>query len=412
MARRVRILTALSVKSVNDPGLYGDGGGLYLQVGPTGAKSWIFRFMLRGKARSMGLGPLQIVTLAEARDLALACRKKLLDGIDPIEERHAKAQPENGSGSPTFRSCAESYIAAHEAGWRNPKHVAQWRSTLEMYASPVFGNKPIDQIDLGMVMQVLEPIWSTKTETASRVRGRIESVIDWATVRGYRKGDNPARWRGHLEALLPARTRVRKVKHHSALPYSKVPGFIQALRKHNAPAARAFEFLILTAARTGEVIGAQWSEVDLDNKIWVIPPERMKAGKEHRVPLTQEAIALLGDRPTEAHAPLFPGQSGRGHLSNMALLALLKRMKRTDITPHGFRSSFRDWVAEKTEFPQELAEMALAHTISNKVEAAYRRGDMFERRRQLAQAWASFVGGAFNATASENAESHFSVEGA
>jgi integrase len=391
MARRVRILTAIAVRNAGKPGLYGDGAGLYLQIGATGAKSWIFRFMLMGRARSMGLGPLHTVTLAEARQAALECRKLCREGIDPIEHRAARKRQSQDTSSPTFSTCAEAYIVAHEAGWRNPKHVAQWRATLQTYAGPVFGDRPIDQVDLGLVMQVLEPIWSKKTETASRVRGRIEAVIDWATVRGYRSGENPARWRGHLDALLPARTRVRKVKHHSALPYDQVPAFVKDLKVHEATAARAFEFLILTAARTGEVIGARWSEIDIDKGIWIVPGARMKAGKEHRMPLTPQALNLLRGGPKDGDAPLFPGPVRERHLSNMALLALLKRMNRTDITAHGFRSSFRDWVAEKTEFPQELAEMALAHSVSNKVEAAYRRGDMFERRRDLMQAWSDFV---------------------
>ncbi len=255
----------------------------------------------------------------------------------------------------------------------------------------MFGEKPIDTVDLGLVMQVLQPIWAEKTETASRVRGRIEAVLDWATVRGYRRDENPARWRGHLDALLPARTRVRKIKHHAALPYAELPGFIGALRQREGTAARAFEFMILTAARTGEVIGADWAEIDLDRRIWTIPAERMKAGREHRVPLTPRAIELLGQPPDLRSGPVFTSGRSTEPLSNMAFLALLKRMDRSDLTGHGFRSTFRDWVAEKTEFPNELAEMALAHTVSDKVEAAYRRGDMFERRRTLMSNWAEFA---------------------
>ena len=388
MARRVGILTSLGVKNQNKVGHYSDGGGLYLQVGPTGAKSWIFRFMLKGRARNMGLGALHTISLAEARQAALECRKTCLEGKDPIEERKARLGSPEGSGQPTFMSCAESYIAAHEASWRNPKHVEQWRSTLQTYAAPVFGRKPIDTIDLGLVMQVLEPIWSVKTETASRIRGRIEAVLDWATVRGFRSGENPARWRGHLEALLPKRSRVQRVQHHSALPYHEVPAFMKLLAAQPGVGAKALQFLILTAARTGEVIGARWSEIDLERRIWTIPGERMKAGKEHRVPLVDGAMRLLGPRPDNDGLPLFSSSSSNKPLSNMALLAVLKRMERTDITAHGFRSSFRDWVAEQTEFPHELAEMALAHTVSNKVEAAYRRGDMFERRVKLMEQWA------------------------
>ncbi|MBX9989355.1 MAG: integrase arm-type DNA-binding domain-containing protein [Phreatobacter oligotrophus] len=391
VARRVGILTALAVKNASGPGLLSDGGGLYLQIGKTGAKSWIFRFMLRGKARAMGLGALHTVSLAEARQAALDCRKALREGKDPIEERKERLREASSSTQPTFAWCAEEYIKSHEAGWRNEKHASQWRNTLETYAGPVFGEKPIDTVDLGLVMLVLQPIWAEKTETASRVRGRIEAVLDWATVRGYRRGENPARWRGHLDALLPARTRVRKIKHHAALPYAELPVFIKELRQREGTAARAFEFMILTAARTGEVIGADWSEIDLDRRIWTIPAERMKAGREHRVPLSPRAIELLGPPPEPRSGPVFVSGRDKDPLSNMAFLALLKRMERPDLTGHGFRSTFRDWAAETTDFPNELAEMALAHTVSDKVEAAYRRGDMFERRRRLMQTWADYV---------------------
>ncbi|WP_293424557.1 tyrosine-type recombinase/integrase [Phreatobacter sp.] len=257
----------------------------------------------------------------------------------------------------------------------------------------MFGEKPIDTVDLGLVMQALQPIWAEKTETASRVRGRIEAVLDWATVRGHRWGENPARWRGHLDALLPARSRVRKVKHHPALPYEELPAFIKSLRECDGTAPRALEFLILTAARTGEVIGADWSEIDPERRIWTTLADRMKAGREHRVPLTDRAVELLGMPPASRMGPIFKTGRGDAPLSNMAFLALLKRMGRTGLTGHGFRSTFRDWVAEKTEFPNELAEMALAHTVSNKVEAAYRRGDMFERRRELMRSWGDFARG-------------------
>jgi integrase len=246
--------------------------------------------MLRGKARSMGLGPVHTISLAEARNTALECRKQVLAGDDPIELRKAALKGKHGSEMPTFLDCAEAYITAHEAGWRNETHIAQWRSTLKTYAGPVFGQKPVDQVDLPLVMKVLEPIWATKTETASRLRGRIEAVLDWATVRGYRQGENPARWRGHLEALLPARSRVRKIQHHAALPYAELPAFMAKVGALEGAAAKAMQFLILTAARTGEVIGAKWSEVDLEAKVWTVPGERMKARKDHRVPLTTKAL--------------------------------------------------------------------------------------------------------------------------
>ncbi|WP_293428113.1 tyrosine-type recombinase/integrase [Phreatobacter sp.] len=381
----------MAVRNASGAGLLSDGGGLYLQIGQTGAKSWIFRFMIKGKARAMGLGALHTVSLAEARAAALECRKLLRDGRDPIDDRRERLGA--SSTQPTFAWCAEAYIKAHAPGWRNDKHGDQWRNTLDTYAGPVFGDKPIDTVDLAGVMKVLEPIWATKTETASRVRGRIESVLDWATVRGFRRGENPARWRGHLDALLPARTRVRKVKHHSALPYAQLPAFLTSLREREGSAARALEFLILTASRTGEVIGADWSEIDLDKRVWIIPGDRMKAGREHRVPLTDRALELLSDPPLPQRGPIFRAVRSADPLSNMALLALLKRMKRTDLTAHGFRSTFRDWVAEQTDFPNELAEMALAHTVSDKVEAAYRRGDMFERRRALTERWTFYCNG-------------------
>lgn len=373
---------------MKEPGVYGDGGGLYLQIGPTGAKSWLFRFMRQGKARAMGLGPLHTISLSEARQTALGCRKDLLNGQDPIEQRKA-ARNASVSTQPTFTVCSQSYIAAHEHGWKNPKHRTQWTNTIDTYVGPVFGDKPVDVIDVNLVMQVLEPIWPTKTETASRLRGRIEAILDWATVRGYRNGENPARWRGHLEALLPIRTKVRKVRHHPALPYGELPAFIRRLRQSDAVAANALLFTILTAARTGEVIGATWNEIDALKSTWTIPADRMKAAREHRVPLGERTLALLGE-PKAGEIPLFISGKSDRPLSNIAMLALLKRWKRTDITPHGFRSTFRDWVAEQTQFPQELAEMALAHMISNKVEAAYRRGDMFGRRREMMDTWESY----------------------
>jgi integrase len=289
-------MTALAVQRLKEPGYHADGGGLYLQVTATGAKSWVFRYRVNGRLRDMGLGPLHTVSLAEARDKATQCRKLRLEGIDPIDARKAErlAGKLEAAKSMTFAECAAAYIAAHEAGWRNPVHRAQWRSTLETYTGPILGHLPVQAVDLPLVMKVLEPIWTTKTETASRLRGRIESVLDWATVRGYRQGDNPARWRGHLENLLPKPGKVQKVEHHPALPYGEIGAFMALLRNEVGVGARALEFLILTAARTGEVIGATWGEIDLANKLWTIPAERIKAGKEHRVPLTP--AANLSDR--------------------------------------------------------------------------------------------------------------------
>jgi integrase len=372
-------------------GLYNDGNGLYLQVGSNSA-SWIFRYKFESRRtpRDMGLGSASIVSLAEAREKTLRCRKLLLDDRDPLEERRAtRAQRrlETAKGM-TFRQCAEAYIAAHEAGWRNPKHAAQWPATLGAYVYPVFGALPVQAIDVGLVLKALEPIWLTKPETAGRVRGRIESVIDWATARGYRTGENPARWRGHLDHLLPARSKVRRVEHHAALPYAELPSFMAELRQQEGIGARALEFTILMVARTGEVIGARWEEINLAERLWIVPAQRMKAGKEHRVPLSDATIAILEERAARRQSDfVFPGERAGRPLSNMAMAMLLRRMGRLE-TVHGFRSAFSDWCAERTNFPSEVREMALAHTVSDKVEAAYRRGDLFQKRRQLAEAWA------------------------
>jgi integrase len=393
MDGRLNRLSAIEVRGLNRGGMYHDGGGLYLQVSGRGAKSWIYRFMLDGRGREMGLGPLTTISLAEARKRAAECRKLRLDGIDPIETRREQRSRRrlDAARAMSFDKCAAAYIDAHKAGWRNPKHAKQWPSTLEAYASPVFGSLPVHTIDVGLVMKAIEPIWQSKPETASRLRGRIEAVLDWATVRGYRKGENPARWRGHLDKLLPARSKIRKVEHHPALPYAEIAEFIEALRRQEGIAARALEFLILTAARTGEVIGSQWDEIDLQDKVWVIPGTRMKAGREHRVPLFGAAHSILARlREVRESDFVFPGGKKGKPLSDMAMLKLLKRMGRDDLTAHGFRSTFRDWAAECTNFPRDVVEMALAHTIESKVEAAYRRGDLFQKRRQLMEAWARF----------------------
>ena len=390
MAKRVRILTALTVRSLNKSGMHGDGNGLYLQISKTGTKSWVFRYTLRGKARTMGLGPCDLVSLAEARDLATRSRKQCLDGIDPIDERK-KAQTPARSKTPTFAECAAKYIAIQRPSWRNGKHADQWSNTLQTYAYPVFGSKPVDQIDRDLVLKVLEPIWATKAETAGRVRMRIESILDWAAVSGYRTGENPAHWKGHLQKLLPPKSRVRRVKHHPALPYSEIRQFYALVEKQAGTAAIALRFLILTAARTNEILGADWREIDLAARSWIIPANRMKAGKEHRVPLSKAAIEILTSIGQSQSGPIFTSAPHNRPLSNAAMLVLLKRMKRPDITVHGFRSTFRDWIAETTAFPAEMAEIALAHTVSDKVEAAYRRGDMFERRREMMEAWAKHV---------------------
>lgn len=386
-------MSALKPERIKEPGLYADGGGLYLQVHGEGAKSWVYRFMLHGRAREMGLGPLTLVGLAEARQAAQEARKLRHAGTDPIEARkgqRATAQLEAAKGL-DFKSCAEAYIAAHRAGWRSAKHAGQWAATLESYAYPIFGPLPVQKIDTALIMRVLEPIWARKTETASRVRGRIEAILDWATARSYRQGENPARWRGHLDHLLPKRAKVRKVEHHPALPYAEIGAFMGVLRQQDGVAARALEFLILTATRTSETIGARWDEINFKAALWTVPANRIKGGKEHRIPLPPRAVAILRDlAKVRVSDFVFPGGKAGRSLSNMALLALLARMGRNDLTAHGFRSTFRDWAAECTNYPREAAEMALAHVVDDKVEAAYRRGDLFEKRRMLMDDWAKF----------------------
>ncbi len=393
MARKTERLTALTVSRSKAQGYYADGGGLYLQVAASGSRSWVYRFMLHGRAREMGLGPLPDTSLAEARENATQFRKLRREGIDPIEWRKAaKAQAMlEAAKSITFDECASAYIKSHPASWRNAKHADQWRNTLATYASPIFGSLSVQGIDVGLVMRVLQPIWSEKTETAARLRGRIENILDWATVRGYRKGENPARWRGHLEKLLPQQSKVSRVEHHAALPFAEIAAFMASLRSQEGTAARALEFAILTAARTKEVLGARWGEVNIADAVWTIPAERMKGGREHRIPLSSACIAILeAMKSLRSGEFLFPGMRSGKPLSNMSMLMLLRRIGRGDLTTHGFRSSFRDWAAERTEFPTEVAEMALAHVVGSKVEAAYRRGDLFEKRRRLAETWAAY----------------------
>jgi integrase len=393
MARTVSKLSAVSVKNASRRGYYSDGGGLYLQVSPTGAKSWVFRYKVDGKLYEMGLGALHTVGLGEARTRARQCREHRLDGLDPLAVRKAARMQAvlDAAKGMTFRQCAEGYIAAHRASWRNGKHRDQWSNTLATYVAPVFGGLPVQAIDTALVMKAIEPVWSQKPETASRVRGRIEAILDWATARGHRAGENPARWRGHLDKLLPKKTKVRRVEHHAALPYREITAFMADLRQQEGVGARSLEFAILTAARTGEVIGARWDEFDLGERVWTVPAERMKAGREHRVPLSEPALAILQDLGKIRRGEfVFPGDRADRPISNMTMLMLLRRMGRGDLTAHGFRSTFRDWVSERTTFPAEVAEMALAHTVSDKVEAAYRRGDLFQKRRQLMDAWAKF----------------------
>jgi integrase len=390
-------LTALAVSKAKEKGLYLDGKGLYLQVSVFGTKSWIYRYRMNGRKtpRDMGLGALADVSLAEAREKAQDARKLINAGIDPIEAKRdsrANLALEQASAI-SFKDAALAYIAAHSKTWRNAKHREQWPSTLETYVYPTFGNLPVGTVDVNHIVKVLTPIWTKKPETASRVRGRIESVLDWAKARGYRSGENPARWRGHLENLMPKRAKFQKVRHHPALPYAEVGTFMAELRNENGTAPLAFQLLILTAARTTEVVGARWDEFDLRKGIWRVPAERIKTGKEHRVPLSKPAVAILKTmRKTSDEGLVFPGGKRGKSLSNNALLAVLKRMGRKTITAHGFRSTFRDWCAEQTNYSRDVAEAALSHAIGNKVEAAYRRGDLLEKRTQLMEQWAKFCG--------------------
>jgi len=382
-------LTALAV-SKKGRGLYHDGGGLWLQVGPTGSKSWVFRFMLNGRARGMGLGPFHTIGLADARAAALECRRLLLAKIDPIDARHAKQAGEalTAVRSITFNKCAAKYIEAHRDGWRNPKHAEQWVNTLETYCGSVFGTLPVQAVDTALVLSALEPIWKTKTTTATRLRGRIENVLSWATVHGYREGENPARWKGHLDQLLARPSKVATVEHHAALPHREMGAFMADLRKQEGIGAAALEFAILTAARSGEVRGATWAEIDVDAALWTIPAARMKGGREHRVPLSASALAVLARMQEKRQgAHVFPGAKEGKPLSDMSLTAVLRRMERGDLTAHGFRSTFRDWASDCTSYSREVCEMALAHAVGNAVEAAYRRGDLFEKRRALMDDW-------------------------
>ncbi|HRH79467.1 MAG TPA: integrase arm-type DNA-binding domain-containing protein [Thiobacillaceae bacterium] len=389
-----RVAQALSFKTVEKlskvEGMHAVGGsrGLYLQC-KNGGASWILRIMIDGKRRDIGLGSYHDVSLEEARDKCMDLRRKVRSGIDPLEDKRRAKQDRQiaKAKAMTFAECVEAYLDAHEDAWKNPKHRQQWRNTLNTYALPHFGDLPVAVIDTGLVMKSLEPIWKTKTETASRLRGRVEQILDWATVRGYRQGENPARWKGHMDKLLPKPSKVAKVEHHPALSYKELPGFILALRSMDGLGARALEFAILTAARSGEVRGATWPEIDLKSCMWIVPAERMKAKREHRVPLTAAAVDLLKALPRIDGADLlFPGTKGK--LSDMTLSAVLKRMGRGDLTVHGFRSTFRDWAAEMTNHPREVAEMALAHAVGDKVEAAYRRGDLLKKRYRLMEDWA------------------------
>jgi integrase len=393
MARTVHRLTAVGVNRLKAPGIYSDGGNLNFKVAQGGSRSWVFRFAMNGRTRDAGLGPYPEVSLADARVKAFEWRKLLVAGIDPLEQRSADRASDAlaASRSITFNDCVIRYLAAHEVAWRSAKHGKQFQATLAAYASPVFGRLPVGAIDTGLVMRALEPVWASKPTTASRLRGRIESVLDWAKVHGYRRDENPARWKGHLDHLLPGKSKVQAIEHHAAMAYSELGAFLARLRELPNVSARALEFLILTAARSGEVIGALWDEVDLTARVWTVPASRMKAKKEHRVPLTPAALAVLKQMEAIRQSDdVFPGIGG-GRIGINSLSELLASMvDRRVASVHGFRSTFRDWAAERTSFPRELAEMALAHSVGSDVEQAYRRTDMFDKRRRLMEEWAKF----------------------
>jgi integrase len=383
MGRTSKRLSALDVKAKSEPGRYADGDGLYLNVAAGKSKSWVFLWMKNGKRREMGLGSYPTISLVTARQRADECRRQVAEGLDPIAERKKSAPV-------SFGDAADQFIASMASSFRNEKHRDQWKMTLGDAYCADLRKLAISDVDTDAVLQVLTPIWQAKAETASRIRGRIERVLDFATVKGWRTGENPARWRGHLKNALPARQKLTR-GHHAAMPYADVPAYVKRLQGAEAMAARGLEFLILTASRSGEVLGAKWPEVDIDNAVWTVPAERMKAGKEHRVPLTPRAVAIVEAlRETKVNDFIFPGEKKDAPLSSMAFAMLMRRMKVEQYTAHGFRSAFRDWAGDETSFPRELAEAALAHRVGDETERAYRRSDALDRRRKLMVAWADF----------------------
>ena len=394
MPKKANELTALDVKRIAKPGRYAVGTipGLLLAVKEyTGAKSWVLRTMIGTKRRNMGLGGYPEISLARAREKAREAKDLISKGIDPIEQRKAirLALMNSQNGRMTFSQAAYKCHEKKVSEFRNPKHAKQWIRSVEKYAFPVIGNMAVEDVELSHILNVLDPIWQAKTETASRLRQRLENIINWAIISGYRKSENPARWKGHLDAILPIPTKIKTVKHFPALPWKDVGAFMVDLRKLEGMGARALEFIVLTACRSGEVRFAVWDEVDLDNKIWTIPAERMKGMKEHKVPLVIDAIKLLKSLPRfEGSDYLFTAPRG-GPISDMTISAVCRRMK-IEAVPHGFRSTFRDWASENTNYAREVAEMCLAHTISSPVEAAYRRGDLFRKRIKLMEAWAQY----------------------
>ena len=393
MSRTLNRLTTLKVSRMKRPGMYADGGGLYLRVAEGGSKQWIYRYVTNGRCRDMGIGPCHVLTLAEARERARTASKLRLDNIDPIayKRQQRSAAIVAAAKAMSFRQCAEGFIKDNEAEWTHPKHRQAWETTLTKYVYPKLGELPVAVIDTPLVLDVIKPLWARIPETASRVRGRIEAILGWATVHHYRTGDNPARWQNHLEQVLPARTKVAKIEHHAALPYAQAAEFMGKLRQDTSVMARCLEFITLTAARLGEAVNATWKEIDLEARTWTIPADRMKAGREHKVPLSAAAIALLRDMAAIRHSNyVFPGYKHGRPLGHNGLWTVAKRAAGADVTVHGLRSTFRDWAAEQTSYPNHVVEMALAHAIPNAVEAAYRRGDLFEKRARLMQQWADY----------------------
>jgi integrase len=395
--RGVGKLSARTVATRTKPGMYADGANLWLRVSKTGTRSWIFRYGLHGRVRQMGLGSVLTVSLAEAREQALQCRKLLNDGLDPIEHKRSTIARSKlaAAKSMTFGECAQRYIQSHRKGWRSAVHAQQWENTLADYALPVIGDFDVAAVDVGLILKILEPIWTTRTETASRLRGRIEKILDWATSRGYRPETvaNPARWKGHLETLLPRPTKVRAVQHLRALPYTQVAGVLAELAKDDSVGARALELCILTACRSGEVISARWAEVDLAGATWTIPAARVKSGRTHRVPLSQAALAvlerLLWWKSALGSELLFPGVNPSKPIGKASMIKALRKID-PHVTVHGFRSSFRSWAAEQTNYPREICEQALGHALGSKVESAYLRSDFLEKRKKLMQAWGQY----------------------
>jgi len=393
VTRTLNRLSALKVARAKQPGMYADGGGLYLRVAEGGSKQWVFRYAVGTRDRDMGLGPVHTLTLPEAREKAREARLLRLEGIDPIEAKRARmaALKAADARAMTFKQCAEGFIRDNEASWTSARHRQEWVGSLVRLVYPTLGSLPVAAIDTPLVLKVLKPIWEKTPETASRVRGRIENVLGWATVHHYRAGDNPARWGGLLEHALPARSKIAKVEHHAALPYAEIGAFVAELRQDSGVAAACLQFITLTAARLDEARSATWDEIDLPNRIWIVPARRMKADKEHRVPLSAGAVVILKQMQEIRQSDyVFPGRLEGRPIGDNTIWRLAKEAAGSDITIHGLRSSFRDWAAERTSFPREVAEMALAHAIPNAVEAAYRRGDLFEKRRRLMDAWAEF----------------------